>query len=238
MHLHAEYGQEAPLNLIHAILLYGSQDRIRLATVHTPESDPNGGPPMLGEGRPISREFVQKLSRDLQSQAPAAWLPENVLIWSQPQVAWWEPERLRAMFFSPESDGKTLNGKLYPHPPLLFAVRDRHLFVWALAENARPTPQTRLHVAPYWNTSEAGSVCHGSMVTPRTVEAETLAAWSEAYFGSRFTHSNLGRDLCRHREGFLGMWRDLAGKRNFPIEYLIPKRTLGETLCRSSSYID
>ncbi|MGH9773006.1 MAG: hypothetical protein ACRD4Q_15130, partial [Candidatus Acidiferrales bacterium] len=96
MHLHAEYGQEAPLNLIHAILLYGSKDRIRLATVHAPEDDPNGGPPMLGEGKPVSRQFVEKLSRDLQSDLPAAWLPENVLIWSQPLVAWWEPERIRA----------------------------------------------------------------------------------------------------------------------------------------------
>jgi hypothetical protein len=41
------------------------------------------------------------------------------------------------------SDGKTLDGKLYPHPPLIFAVRDRHLFVWALSGNARPTPKTQ-----------------------------------------------------------------------------------------------
>lgn len=237
MHLHAEYGQEAPFDLVRAILLYGSQDRIRLATVHTPERDPNGGPPILSEGQAISREFVQKLSRDLQSDMPVAWLPENVVIYSQTLIAWWEAERIRTMFFSPESDGKKLGGKLYPHPPLLFAVRDRHLYVWALDENARPAPHTQLFIAPYWNTSETGSVCHGSMTTPPTVEPGNLALWSEAYFGSRFIHSNLGRNLCRHPEGFLGMWRDLAGKRHFPVEYLIPGRTLGETLCRSNSYI-
>jgi PRTRC genetic system protein B len=233
MHLHAEYGQEAPLNLIHAILLYGSKDRIRLATLHTPEKDLNGGPPMLGEGQPISREFLQKLSRDLQGEMPAAWLPDNVIVWSQSLVAWWESARTRPMFFTPKSDGKSLDGKLYPHPPLLFAVSHMHLWVWALAENTRPAPQSPLFVAPNWNTSENGSVCHGSMAAPRRIESGNLPQWSEAYFGSRFTHSNLDRDLCRHPEGFLGMWRDLAGQSRFPVQYLIPKGTLRETLCRN-----
>lgn len=238
MRFSADYGSEAIVHLVSAILLYGSQQKIRLATVHAPEPNPNGGPPLLGEGQPVSQQFLDQLSRNLQSELPATWLPEHVLIWSQRLVAWWEPARIRPMFFSAESDGKTLDGKLYPHPPLLFAVRDRYLFVWALAENARPIPKTQLFQAPYWNTSADGSVCHGSMATPRQIEAERLAQWSEAYFGSRFTHSNLGRTICRHPEGFLGMWRDLAGRKRFPIEYLIPKKALRETLCQNSPYIE
>ena len=186
----------------------------------------------------MSRQFLDQLCRNLQSEVPATWLPEHVLIWSQRLVAWWEPARIRPMFFSPESDGKTLDGKLYPHPPLLFAVRDRHLSVWALADDTRPRPKTRLLQAPYWNTSEDGAVCHGSMATPRQIEVERLAQWSEAYFGSRFTHSNLRRTICCHPEGFLGMWRDLAGRKQFPIEYLIRKKTLRETLCLNSPYIE
>lgn len=133
MRLCADYGTDAPLHLVSAILLYGSKDalygnnKIRLATVHTPEPNPAGGPPLLGEGQPVSKSFLEKLSRSLQSELPAGWLPENVLIWSQRLAAWWEPARIRAMFFSPESDGKTLDGKLYPHPALLFAIRDGRL---------------------------------------------------------------------------------------------------------------
>ena len=238
MRFSADYGTEAPFHLTSAILLYGSQQKIRLATVHATEPNPNGGPPLLGEGQPVSRQFLDQLCRNLQSELPATWLPEHVLIWSQRLVAWWEPARLRPMFFSPESDGKTLDGKLYPHPPLLFAVRDRHLSVWALADDTRPRPKTQLLQAPYWNTSEDGAVCHGSMATPRQIEVERLAQWSEAYFGSRFTHSNLGRRICCHPEGFLGMWRDLAGRKQFPIEYLISKKTLRETLCLNSPYIE
>lgn len=237
MQLHAEYGQETPLHLVHAILLYGSKERIRLATVHTLERDPDGGLPMLSEGQPVSRQFLETLSRGLGSELPVAYLPEHVLIYSTSLVAWWEPARTRSMFFSHESDGKTLDGKIFPHPPLVFAVLHQQLHVWALAHNSRPMPGTTLFLAPYWNTSDNGGCCHGSMVVPRTVELDNLAQWSDAYFTSRFTHSNFSRDLCRHPEGFLGMWRDLAGKQDFPVEYLIPKRTLQETLCRNSSYI-
>jgi PRTRC genetic system protein B len=242
MRLCADYGTDAPLHLVSAILLYGSKDalygnhKIRLATVHKPEPNPTGGPPILGEGQPVSKSFLETLSRSLQSELPAAWLPENVLIWSQRLAAWWEPARIRAMFFSQESDGKTLDGKLYPHPALLFAVRGGHLSVWALASNTRPTPSTQLFQAPYWNTYDSGEICHGSMETPRCVDLERLRQWSDAYFNSRFTHTNLQRSLCRHPEGFLGMWSDLVGRKRFPVEYLAPKKTLRETLCQHNPY--
>ena len=74
------------------------------------------------------------------------------------------------------------------------------------------------------------------MQTPREMDLEHLALWSDAYFGSRFTHTNLDRSLCRHPEGFLGLWRDLAGKTQFSVEYLVPKRTFRETLCQNHWY--
>jgi hypothetical protein len=110
MRLSADYGAEAPLTLVSAILLYGSKQKIRLATVHVPEPNPNGGTPLLGEGQPVSRQFLDQLSRNLQIELPAAWLPDNVLVWSQRLAAWWEPARVRPVFFSPESDGKRWTG--------------------------------------------------------------------------------------------------------------------------------
>jgi PRTRC genetic system protein B len=237
MYLEAEYGETAALDLVQAILLYGSNERIRLATVHLPEKDPQGGPPILGEGQLLTRQFLESLCHGLGSELPVAYLPDHVLIYSTSLVAWWERARIGPMFFSEQSDGKMLNGRPFPRPPLVFAVVRHQLHVWALATNSRPTPQTTLHMAPYWNTSENGAVCHGDMPVPRSVDLENLMQWSEAYFHSRFTHSNLGRHLCRHPEGFLGMWRDLAGKKVFPAEYLVPQRTLQETLCRNQRYI-
>ena len=233
MYFDAEYGQSAPMNLVQAILLYGSERTIRLATVHRPTNDPQGGPALLDAGEPLTRDFLETLVRGLGNEAAAAFLPANVFIYSSSLTAWWEPAQVRSMFFAPDCDGKTLDGKLFPHPPLVFAVRNGRLMLWALAEDRRPEPETWLHMAPYWNTYEDGSVCHGSMPTPQTATVDALPQWSHAFFASRFTGSNLGIHQCRHPEGSIGMWRELARKNTFPVEYLIRKRTLRETLCQS-----
>jgi PRTRC genetic system protein B len=138
MQFDAEYGQSSPLNLVHAILLYGSENRIRLATIHQPMRDPQGGPALLDAGEPLTREFLERLARGLGSELPPAFLPSHVLVYSTSLVSWWEPAQTRTMFFSSDCDGKTLNGKRFPHPPLIFAVLDGHLMVWALEENRRP----------------------------------------------------------------------------------------------------
>ena len=110
MRYSADYGTDSPFYLTSAILLYASQQKIRLATVHATEPNPNGGPPLLSEGQPVSRQFLDQLCRNLQSELPATWLPEHVLIWSQRLVAWWEPARVRPMFFSP-GVGRQITGR-------------------------------------------------------------------------------------------------------------------------------
>lgn len=234
MYFDAAYGQTSPLNLAHAILLYGSGKKIRLATIHEPMRDPQGGPAILDAGKPLTREFLEALARGLGSEFPPAILPSNILVYSTALVAWWEPAQVRTKFYSSDCDGKTLDGRRFPNPALVFAVRNSHLMVWALAEDRRPDPETRLYMAPYWNTYEDGQVCHGSMPVPRTVTTDNLPQWSHAFFASRFTGSNLGIQQCSHPEGFLGLWRSLVGKKTFPVEYLLPKRTLRETLCRNN----
>jgi PRTRC genetic system protein B len=229
----AEYGQSAPMNLVHAILLYGNERTIRLATLHRPINDPQCGPPLLDAGEPLTREFLETLVRGLGNEVAEAFLPANVLIYPSSLTAWWEPAQLRSMFFAPDCDGKSLDGKVFPHPPLVFAVRNGRLMVWALAENRRPEPDTWLYMAPYWNTYDDGGVCHGSMPAPQTATVDALPQWSHAFFASRFTGSNLGIQQCCHPEGFIGMWRELAEQKRFPVEYLIRKRTLRETLCQN-----
>lgn len=233
MYLDAEYGESAPLELVRAILLYGSEQKIRLATMHQPMRDPAGGPALLDAGEPLTRQFLELLTRGLGSELPPAFLPNNVVIYSTSLTAWWEPAQVRSMFFARNCDGRTLDGKFFPHPPLLFAVHDGQLEVWAIAEDKRPEPDTWLYMAPYWNTYDDGRVCHGSMETPQILTTENLPQWSHAFFASEFTGSNLGIQQCRHPEGFLGMWSSLVGATTFPTEYLLRRRRLGETLCRN-----
>ena len=65
--------------------------------------------------------------------------------------------------------------------------------------------------APYWNCDAGGRVCQGSMRAPGKLCLEAMKGWERAFFESEFTHAAIGARLTSHPEGFLGLWRDLAG---------------------------
>jgi PRTRC genetic system protein B len=126
------------------------------------------------------------------------------------------------MFYQ-NSEGKVaaLNGRTFPQPPLVWRAHDGDLMIRALVESKRPGGTTKLAVAPFWNLSDNGRVCTGSMRRPDGASVVTIAAWERGFYESAFTHSNVGR-LTRHKGGFEGLWTGLADKRKpFPRETLI-----------------
>jgi len=232
MKFDAHFGEAEALQLKAAILLYGGAKRIAFASVHEPYRDPEGGAPYLDAGRPINTEFLRTLASGLGVTTEI--LPESVLMRTPEVTAWWVPAAVRPMFFSQDSDGKTLNGRSYPHPPLVFVIDGEHgLSVRALVEDRRPGPRTAIAIAPYWNVNERGSICLGSMAAPRSAGLASLNEWVEGFFQSEFTHAGSTR-ITSHHEGHLGLWRDLAGQPVFPFEWLIPAGALEEWLCRRS----
>ena len=57
---------------------------------------------------------------------------------------------------------------------------------------------------------------------------EAMKPWETTFFESEFTHAAIGARLTAHPEGFLGLWRDLAGSEaEFPAEFLVKS---GDTL--------
>jgi PRTRC genetic system protein B len=131
------------------------------------------------------------------------------------------------MFFAETSEaGKELNGKRYPHPPLVYKAAGNELCVRALERNERPTSETRLRVAPYWNTNDAeGRVCIGTMRTPDTDGVEGIEAWERGFFQSEFTHPYGAARLTSFPGGFLSLWKNLAGSTKvFPVKYLVDAR--------------
>jgi PRTRC genetic system protein B len=227
----ANFGQAEAIQLKAAILLYGGPKGISYASVHEPYRDQSGAP-YLDAGRPITVEFLRTMARGLGLQMSLEILPERVLMRTPDFVAWWIPASVRPMFFSGTSDGKTLNGKLYPQPPLVFALEgDYALKVCALFENRRPDRSSTIGVAPYWNLGAAGELCAGSMPTPRCAGLDSLDEWVEAFFRSEFTHAGTTK-VTHHPEGHLGLWRGLAGRREFPAEWLVPAGNLEGWLCQ------
>lgn len=230
MKFHANYGEAEALQLKAALLLYGGSKGFSFASVHEPLKDQSGAP-YLDAGRPVTMEFLRTLAQELGMGLRAEFLPPEVLVRTPESTVWWVPAATRIMFFDANRDGKTLSGKSYPHPALVFSIDGyRQLAVRALLANERPGRNTQIAIAPYFNTSADGSVCLGSMPVPQGAGFDALASWVEGFFNSEFSHSNTAR-LTSHPEGHLGLWRDLAGKDHFPVEWLIPAGTLEQWAC-------
>jgi PRTRC genetic system protein B len=149
-------------------------------------------------------------------------LPENILAKGDRMIAWWTPAQRRQMFYeNSELKGAFLSGRKFPQPPLVWRVDNGDLKIRALLQSKRPTAETKLAVAPFWNLSDDGHVCTGSMRRPESAAVASVSDWERGFYESAFTHANVGR-LTRHAGGFAGLWEELADKRKpFPVETLI-----------------
>jgi hypothetical protein len=67
MNISADFGMNQDFVLAKILLVYSSGHRA-FATLHEPKNSPDGGPPYLDEGRPITMEFLKELGRQLGGQ--------------------------------------------------------------------------------------------------------------------------------------------------------------------------
>jgi PRTRC genetic system protein B len=166
--------------------------------------------------------FVESLVRSLWGGSSTEVLPENVLAKGDRLIVWWTRACRRRMFYeNAEQKAAELNGRTFPQPPLVWRVDDGGLRIRALTKNKRPEASTTLAVAPFWNLSEDGRVCTGTMRYPDSASVASIPAWERGFYESAFTHANVGR-LTRHKGGFEGLWGELADERKpFPQATLI-----------------
>ena len=222
-----EIGANREFKLSEAVLVYRSGDNGAFASLHKVEQAQDGVP-YLAAGESLTTAFVRTLAEGLGARVKAEILPDNVLARTPDLLVWWSRPRRRVMFFGgTDEEARKLNGLIFPHPALVFKVAGRDLFVRALARNARPVYNSPLKTAPYWNTDNRGLVCAGTMRVPDGSDVSSIPQWEAAYFQSEFTHAAGAVRLTSHPGGFVGLWRKLAGRKTFPIQYLT---NAGETL--------
>jgi PRTRC genetic system protein B len=229
MNVTTEIGNRREFVLKQALLIYEDQvsKRDQFVTVHdVVRQQERAGHPQLGPGTLLTTAFLKQLCRGLERTARAVVLPENVLACTADLLVWWTPPRLHRMFFSDGAeDRQQINGRVYPHPALVWCVTRGRLSLRALAEPVRPAAITPLMVAPYWNTEPSrGDVCEGDMKRPRETNVTTLLEWEEGFFNSRFTHPSGVGKLTAHPGGFIGLWAKLADGQHFPARYLVQCR--------------
>jgi len=230
MEAHMRIGAVRSFALKHAVLIY-RDDSAMFATLHEVEVE-KGKVPYLGPGQSLTTAFLRTLARGLGARIAPEILPENILARAPDLIVWSSRARRRLMFFGGGSEeAAQLNGRLYPHPPVVFKICGHELFVRALEQDARPSANTPLKTAPYWNSEGSrGLVCVGSMRIPQEVTVESINEWENAYFSSAFTHVSGAVRLTSHSGGFVGLWSSLADcQYSFPTEFLTDaKQTLQE----------
>jgi PRTRC genetic system protein B len=223
-------GDDVRYQLQQAVLLYRDGRRNAFVTLHNVLHTENA-PPQIGPGRSLTHAFLRDISKQLKSEIPIEILPEHVLCRTDSLIVWYEPARPRTMFYTDQDTGldySLLSGKTFPQPALVWKISGHSISVRALRTNKRPTADTPLYIAPYWNVYETGVICGGTMRRPSTTTVLNLHEWSDAFFGSYFTHPNASKRYTTHPGGFFALWHETIGKKAFPTKHLInAKQTLG-----------
>lgn len=233
------------MTLSKAVLLYTSPAGDMLASVNAVE---NG---MIAPGVPLDSALLSDIVASLAGKGEGGSrcvLPERVLYSDASMLAWWCPESVRPIYFkSGKDDLDTFSGTPVLHPPLFFLALSQRLWVWALGERQRPTAESPLFVAPYFNIYERGNMCIGNVRLPESLRATNanLKAWEIAFFETNFTHSNnAGKPLTKCADGHNGLWRAMAkaaqnGNWQFPCEAMLipatPALTVGQVITKGGN---
>src|ERR1039457_6316624 len=131
-------GANHEFRLSEAVLIYRGGGDGAFASLHKVKQAEDGIP-YLNPGEALTTAFLRTLAQGLGAQVKPEILPGNVLARTPDMLVWWSRPGRRVMFFGGvDEKGRKLNGLLFPHPPLIFKVEGRDLFVRAVATNSRP----------------------------------------------------------------------------------------------------
>lgn len=236
-----EAGESATLS--HAILLYGSKahhvNGTAFATIHDVETI--GERPEIMPGRLLNERDLVQLASSLASpeakqSVQAKWLESNLLATGSDRVIWWSPPGTRAMFFqtSPHCSAKIQGGGVLPVPGLVWvAMPEKGLYVYAVKGAQRPTRESALFQAPFFNVWGRGQVCIGSAEQPSQEDRWNTTAWEDMFFGSRFTHPNFAqKDRLTKGVDPVRFWKKMLAKpaEAFPEKHLVAMPIVVEDL--------
>jgi len=173
---------------------------------------------------------MQDIFNSANGNAAMEILDKRILALNNSSIVWYEPSRRAEIFFDcTEANRKNLNtlckDKKIRWPALLFKLNQGALYCRALADNRRPTLQSKLYVAPLTHINPVnGHVCTPRHLNfdPRISMTANMQRYSEGFYHGIFGHATDG-ELTTHPGGHDGLWREIlqaSGNRRFPNQYL------------------
>lgn len=193
------------LNLYAALLLYRSGQNQVFATSHDLIENANGRP-VLGPGKPLRKEALAQFAESVaDATAYRGMVPASLLYTAPDIIAWWTPAAKRRIWFKTTEKKIGTKSAEVMHLPLVFIATSSNWYVFVAGTNARPDANTNLYKAPYFNVYADGGICTGNVDLPGQIGPQSISAYEEAFFGSRFTHTNDDK-LTNYKGGAYAMW--------------------------------
>ncbi|MCP2025794.1 PRTRC genetic system protein B [Flavobacterium sp. HSC-32F16] len=210
-----------------ALVFYQSKADKDLYVEHF-DMDKNGTPinahPLTErEAKALARSMLIEKQKDKAFLKSEGILPTNILHINpsagKGSVLWYTKSQKRKLYFM---DSLGIPSDMAHVPPLLWHATKNSLRVFALLSGRRPTENTVLYYAPFFNIYEDGRVCMGSVniniKNSASVEQFTNA-WENYFFNSYFSHLMGEKSLIKGN--CVSLWKDLvATGRPFPTAVL------------------
>ena len=159
-------------------------------------------------------------------------MPSNVLhieAKERGNVIWYTPAQEVNLFFSPALG--IPNGKACV-PAMVWKADNESLSVFALKGNKKPTVDTKLYHAPFFNVYQSGNVCMGTVdvtVKQESCLEDFIKKWEDYFWNSYFSH--LMEGFTPVKDNIVLLWQQLIRtNETFPVSVLKPTRQTIENL--------
>lgn len=160
------------------------------------DMDRNGNPI---NAHPLTVREAQRLSKALDTTKegskaflkPKGIIPANILYTDPSEngfVMWFTKATSKNLFFI---NGLGISNGMAGVPALLWIASKEKLYIYALKTNRKPTENTTLYHAPFFNVYADGNVCMGTVdvnIKKSASLEEFTAAWEAYFFNSYFGH--------------------------------------------------
>lgn len=211
----------AEYTLRRAVLVYEAPHGDHYATLHPVTHE--AGRAAIGAGQPLTESALRGTLQKLGApKGIGGWVASDVLYMDEQCIVWTRRPAGRAVFFTEDAGVGATRGHIQ-HPRLVFAVTPSAWYVAAVPNvirsersvafvgtdrDGRPRPNCPLAHAPYFNVYQNAAICTGNATLPKRLALDTLQGFEDAFFDSKFTHSNNPR-MTTHPGGPVGLWKEL-----------------------------
>lgn len=149
--------------------------------------------------------------------------PENLLFLDSERsgfAVWHTPAKKANLFFRANLEIPDGTAGV---PPLVWKANREGLEVWALKSTDRPTVDSALYYAPFFNIYETGAVCMGNVKRQIPTDCslfEFMSLWETFFFNSTFSHTLMQGAVKGDK--IVSVWkRQMKGDSPYPLETLV-----------------